>query len=67
MQGVYDTVFGNVTLSGLAAAFIFGVILVVLKFRELSEQIESSRNFQREIANKVTELEGRLNAISERL
>lgn len=60
MQGFYDALFGNVTLSGLAASVIFGAVLIVLEFRKLSKEIESVRTFQNEIAAKVTELEQRL-------
>lgn len=63
MQRFYDALFGNVTLSGLAAAVIFGAFLIILELRKLSKEIESFRNSQNEIASKVTELEQRLTAI----
>ena len=60
VQEIYDAIFGHVTLSGLAAAVVFGAGVAFFEFRKLSKEIESIRDFQRDIASKVTELEQRL-------
>ena len=62
MHGVSDILFSNVSLTGLAAAMVFGVVVVSIELHKLSRRLEELAAFQKEIAAKLEELEARVNS-----
>ncbi|MDX1292360.1 MAG: hypothetical protein R3265_06100 [Hyphomonas sp.] len=62
MQGIFDFLFSNVTLTGLTASVLFGAVVVFFEFRKLTERVDEVVSFQRKIAAKLEELESKFNS-----